>query len=32
VDEGYLPLVLDIVIVPGQTTTYRGTLNAAPGR
>jgi hypothetical protein len=32
VDEGYLPLVLDIVIVPGQTTTYRGTLNAASGR
>jgi hypothetical protein len=32
VEEGYLPLVLDVVITPGPTTTYRGTLNAAPGR
>jgi hypothetical protein len=32
VDEGYLPLILDVIIAPGQTTTYRGTLNATPTR
>ncbi|HET9363028.1 MAG TPA: PEGA domain-containing protein [Vicinamibacterales bacterium] len=32
VEDGYLPLVLDVLIAPGQTTTYRGTLNEAPGR
>ncbi len=27
VEPGYLPLVFDVVVVPGRTLTYRGTLN-----
>jgi hypothetical protein len=27
VEPGYRPLVFDVVVVPGRTTTYRGTLN-----
>jgi hypothetical protein len=26
---GYEPLVMDITVTPGRTTTYRGTLNRA---
>ena len=32
VDEGYQPAVVDIVVTPGRTTTYRATLNEAAGR
>jgi PEGA domain-containing protein len=32
VDEGYQPTVVDILVTPGRTTTYRATLNAAAGR
>ena len=27
VEPGFLPLVFDILVVPGRTTTFRGTLN-----
>jgi hypothetical protein len=27
----YQPLVIDVMVSPGQTTTYRGTLTFAPG-
>jgi hypothetical protein len=27
VEPGYLPLVFDVMVVPGRTTTFRGTLN-----
>jgi PEGA domain len=27
VEPGFLPLVFDIMVVPGRTTTFRGTLN-----
>jgi len=30
VEPGYEALVLDVVAVPGRTTTLRGTLTAAP--
>lgn len=30
VEPGYEALVLDVVVVPGRTTTLRGTLTAAP--
>lgn len=29
VDEGHQPLVVDLVVSPGRTTTYRGTLSEA---
>jgi len=32
VDEGSQPMVVDIVVTPGRTTTYRATLNEAAGR
>jgi hypothetical protein len=32
VDEGYQPAVLDVVVTPGRTTTYRATLNEAASR
>jgi hypothetical protein len=32
VEPGYLPLMIDVLISPGRTTTYRGTLMYAPGR
>ena len=32
VDEGRQPLVIDVVVAPGRTTTYRGTLTEALGR
>jgi len=30
IEPGYEALVLDVVVVPGRTTTLRGTLSAAP--
>jgi hypothetical protein len=27
VEPGYLPLVFDVMVVPGRTTTFRGTLS-----
>ena len=27
VEPGFLPLVFDVLVVPGRTTTFRGTLN-----
>jgi hypothetical protein len=27
VDAGFQPLVIDALVVPGETTTFRGTLN-----
>jgi hypothetical protein len=32
VDTGYQPLVFDVVVTPGRTATYRGTLNEASVR
>jgi hypothetical protein len=32
VEPGYLPLTIDVLVSPGRTTTYRGTLMYAPGR
>jgi len=32
VDEGREPMVVDLVVTPGRTTTYRGTLHEALGR
>ena len=32
VDEGREPIVVDLVVTPGRTTTYRATLPEAPGR
>ena len=32
VDEGREPLVADVVVTPGRTTTYRATLSEASGR
>ena len=32
VDEGRQPIILDIVVTPGRTTTYRASLNEAAGR
>jgi len=32
VDEGYQPMVLDVVVTPGRTTTSRATLSEALGR
>jgi hypothetical protein len=29
VESGYQPLVIDAYVVPGETTTYRGTLSNA---
>ena len=31
IEPAYLPLTLDVVVSPGHTTTYRGTLTRAPG-
>lgn len=30
VEAGYQPMILDVVVTPGRTVTYRGTLNQAP--
>ena len=27
VEPGYTPLIFEVVVVPGRTTTYRGTLS-----
>jgi len=32
VADGYEPLTIEVVVSPGRTTTYRATLNRAPGR
>jgi hypothetical protein len=32
VESGYEPLVIDAIVVPGETSTYRGTLTSASGR
>jgi hypothetical protein len=32
VEPAYLPLTMAVVVSPGRTTTYRGTLTRAPGR
>jgi len=32
VERGYQPLILDLVVPAGRTTTYRGTLSEAPRR
>jgi hypothetical protein len=31
-ESGYQPLILEIVVPPGRTTTYRGWLTRVPGR
>jgi hypothetical protein len=30
-ESGYVPLIFGVMIVPDRTTTYRSTLEAAPG-
>jgi len=32
VEPGYLPLTMEVLVSPGRTTTYRGTLMYAPSR
>jgi hypothetical protein len=32
VEPAYLPLTMAVLVSPGRTTTYRGTLTRAPGR
>ena len=32
VETGYQPLVLDVMVTPGRTATYRGTLNEVSAR
>jgi len=31
-EADYEPLIVEVMVLPGRTTTYRGTLTRAPGR